>query len=108
MLESTTLVFGEDSTVMLRQAAPECDDLTTFVVPGLVVPGGVPSAGVNYPIPAGVTSHVISHGLGYRPSVEVLSPSGAEIVLPVLHNDLNTLTVYMTPPFGAPGLARLT
>lgn len=47
-------------------------------------------------IPAAV--HTINHGLGYRPSVELLNAGGQEIDAEVLHPTVNQTIVTVNPP----------
>lgn len=48
----------------------------------------------------------INHGLGYRPSVELLSAGGAEMIGEVVHpSTIQTLVYFVTPRTGS---ARLT
>lgn len=60
--------------------------------------GGAAAAGFTYTqaVPAAV--HTINHGLGYRPSVELLNAGSQKISGEVLHPTVNQTVVTVNPP----------
>ena len=56
------------------------------------------AAGFTYTQTTPAAVHTINHGLGYRPSVELLNAGGQEVSGEVLHPTVNQTIVTVNPP----------
>jgi len=56
------------------------------------------AAGFTYTQATPAAVHTINHGLGYRPSVELLNAGGQEVSGEVLHPTVNQTIVTVNPP----------
>ena len=68
-------------------------------------PGPAGTAGYDYVQPVAAATWTINHDLGYRPSVELLTTGGMEMVTEVVHTSVNQVVVLFVAPTA--GSARL-
>lgn len=91
-----TVVIGGTSTAQITVLGG---------VPGPPGPSGGGSAGFNFTQDSPDTTWNINHNLGYRPSVELMSTGGLEMIGQVLHISVNQVQVSFNEAVS--GFARL-